>query len=516
MDKKQLLSRLLRNYSMRFHFEPQLELGTKPIANIEFDLSSRHELIPLLVALQHIFVTNPEAFTPILNQIQNDIGLPENPKLGCKGMSMWEILILTAVRLGCDLDFDALSDLASNHRALRQMMFISDWNTKKVFKRSTIHENLFKLKPVTLKMINDFVVSEGHKQCADPLEKVRCDSFVLQKNIHYPTDSNLLLDACRKLIQLSKKIADLNEIPGWRKGNYLYKKIKKEYRKLTRIAKSRSKDRDERLRTQYLNTIELAEMIIGKSLLTLDDIKQFDNDKDKILLPLNKWQLLVSEIHYYLGGLDYIVEMIRTRVFKNETIPNTEKVFSLFEPDTELINRGKSPNPIEFGHRVLIVQDSAGFIIGHDIMGNGITDEKNIVVNMEALQNKYQYQIKAASFDKGFWSKDNLTNMSEFIDLVVLPKKGRHSIRDIERETSKEFVKIRKWHSGVESAIGALQAGNGLKVCRDKGIDGYRRYFSMAVLGRNLCTLGNIIMEKERKKRNKASEPLDRLIIMAA
>ena len=194
-----------------------------------------------------------------------------------------------------------------------------------------------------------------------------------------------------------------------------------------------------------------------------------------------------------------MAELASRRVFNDETIPNADKVFSIFETDTELINRGKQPNPIEFGHRVLIIQDKAGFIIHARVMGIGITDEKIIVEVMENLQKRFNDKIRAASFDKGFWTPNNLKQLSEFVPLVVLPKKGKRSQADIERESEKEFGKTRRWHAGVESAIHALGSGNGLSLCRDKGDDGYRRYLALGVLGRNLQTLGTILLEKERK-----------------
>ncbi len=81
-----------------------------------------------------------------------------------------------------------------------------------------------------------------------------------------------------------------------------------------------------------------------------------------------------------------------------------------------------------------------------------------------------------------------------------------------EREHSIDFKQTRKWHSGIESAINALGSGNGMKVCRDKGVDGYERYVATAVLGRNLQNLGMILVEQERKRR-KDDDPIMRLIM---
>ena len=80
---------------------------------------------------------------------------------------------------------------------------------------------------------------------------------------------------------------------------------------------------------------------------------------------------------------------------------------------------------------------------------------------MRTLQRRFHGKIKAVRFDKGFWSLTNLKDLSTIVALVVLPKKGRRASADTEREGAKGFSKLRKWHAGVESAIHALQAGNG-------------------------------------------------------
>ena len=91
---------------MRTKFIPQMKLGTRPIAEIQFDVFSRHELVPILMALQHLYVNCPETIAEMLALIEADISRCPNPKLGCKGVSYWEVLVLAALRLGANLDYD--------------------------------------------------------------------------------------------------------------------------------------------------------------------------------------------------------------------------------------------------------------------------------------------------------------------------------------------------------------------------------------------------------------------------
>jgi hypothetical protein len=279
-------------------------------------------------------------------------------------------------------------------------------------------------------------------------------------------------------------------------------------RAIDRATRSQIKDRKQMRQDGYRQLIDYGQLIVDRALDSYAQVKALD-----ILAPLRVRRLneeLASELQHFLGAAEYMADLATRRVLEDQTIPHAEKVFSLFEPDTELINRGKVPQPIEFGHRVLIVEDSAGFIVKARVMEPGQTDEKTPVLLMTELQNRFHGKIKGASFDKGFWSPSNLQDLKAIVPLVALPKKGKRSGADAARERSKKFGRLRKWHAGVESAIHALQAGNGLSVCRDKGIEGYQRYLALGVLGRNLQRLGTIFLEKERKRRR------EQMLMMAA
>jgi hypothetical protein len=484
-----------------------MPLGAVPIAEIEFDVFCRHELVPILMALQHLYVNRPQVINEICALIEADITALPSAKLGCTGLTYWEVLVLAALRLGANLDYDQLSDLATCHRKIRQMMGISDWEEKR-YPKSTVHDNLSSLSAATIQNISGLIVAEGHRLLPKAIEKVRGDSYVLKKNIHYPTDANLLLDGIRKVITLCAAMAELVPLSGWRQHAHQLAKARRFKRRIDKVARSQTKDKEQALQGCYRQLIDHGQMIVARALDSYEQVKALNALAPARVRRLN--EQLASELQYFLGATEYMADLATRRMIAQETIAHEEKVFSLFEPDTELINRGKAPQPIEFGHRVLIVEDSAGFIVHARVMEPGQTDEKTPVALIAELQSRFHGQIKAASFDKGFWSPSNLQDLSAIVPLAVLPKKGKRAAADAEREGSKEFGRLRKWHAGVESAIHALQAGNGLAVCRDKGIEGYQRYLALGVLGRNLQRLGTIFLEKERKRRR------EQMLMMAA
>ena len=151
---------------MRSKFISQMPLGSVAIADIEFDVFCRHELVPILMALQYLYVECKETVAEICRLIEAEVNANESKRLGVPGLTYWEILVLAALRLGCDLDYDQLSDLASHHRKIRQMLGISDWDNRR-YARSTINDNLTALSAKTLEAISQLVVDEGHRLCPE-------------------------------------------------------------------------------------------------------------------------------------------------------------------------------------------------------------------------------------------------------------------------------------------------------------------------------------------------------------
>jgi hypothetical protein len=181
---------------MRQAFNLQPDLDTIPIALVELNLNCRHEMVPILRALQHLY-EQPGLLQPILDAIGKDVTGKASARHGRPGMCYWEILVLAAVRQGCNCDYDELQNLAENHRTLRQIMGIDGINGPLHLEWRKIEDNITKLTPETLYRINQAIVGEGHRLVPDAPESGRIDSFVVETTSHYPTDSSLLGDGLR-------------------------------------------------------------------------------------------------------------------------------------------------------------------------------------------------------------------------------------------------------------------------------------------------------------------------------
>lgn len=126
---------------MRQAYSQQLRLDCQAVPNVKLNLNCRHELIPVLRALQHVY-QHAELRDQVLALVAQDVNRDSVDDRGRKGLDYWTILVLAAVRLGCGLDYDQLQDLAENHRVLRQIMGIGDWDEATSFHWSRLRSNV--------------------------------------------------------------------------------------------------------------------------------------------------------------------------------------------------------------------------------------------------------------------------------------------------------------------------------------------------------------------------------------
>ncbi len=486
---------------MRKVIDLQMEFWKKDIANIEFDLQSRDEIPKLLMGLQYIYRTVPirEKVFEVLKQI-----VPQKShEAGRPGMDLWKILVLGTLRLNCNWDYDKVLEMANNHNKLREMLGHSktDFNSK--YPLQTIRDNIVLLTPPILDAINQIVVKAGHSIISANKEvqlKGSCDSFVVETDVHYPTDTNLLFDAMRKMISLSAIICSEVGITAWRQSHHNIIKVKRLLRGIQKLKRSTSKDeakkqkRNQFIVAEHQNYIDVCQGFVLKAKETIRILRELG------ILSMAQ-DLRLSTIEEYIVHAERQIDQIRKRVVLDKKIPHGEKVFSIFQPHTEWISKGKAGVPQELGLKVCVLKDQYGFLLHHRVMQQQ-TDDKVVVAIVQEAKDRFD-NLVGCSFDRGFYSPENKSQLAEILDYVVLPKKGRLSVKDKEIEQSEEeFVESRRKHSAVESSINALE-NHGLDRCLDHGLHGFERYVALSVLARNIQILGHLLQQKELKKQKR-------------
>lgn len=484
---------------MRKRFEIQYELGATAIEEIEITTKSRDELPAILRSLQYIYVT-PEINERVFMILEEEIKIL---KRGSSGLSLWEILVLGVVRLALDIDYDRLEYIANNDGLVRKMLGVKAFGmleeALKEYPIQTIKDNVRLLKDETIDKISRIVVEAGHglkRKYAGEVEEIniKVDSYVLESNVHFPTDYNLLWDASRKSIELVESITRGKKITGWRKYSNWRRRIKNAYICVSKYSVRGGKFREEKLQEAVEKYLELTERLLEKIRETKGEIERAASESLVKVLKL-------KELEYFKLMIEKHNDLLKRRIIYGETIPHEEKTFSLFEKYTEWINKGKSGNRIELGLRLAISTDQYEFIVDRRVMEGELDVEIAIAVaeRMKLLFGKYLISL---SFDKAFWSRTNFVKIREIIKNLIMPKKGKLNKEEYEREHSKEFKKLRRRHSLVESNINSLEH-HGLNRCPDRGKQHFKNYSALGVLAYNLHILGNMLIEIERKKERK-------------
>lgn len=490
---------------MRVATRTQQRLDCTPVSQVQLNTHCRHEMIPFLRTLQHIY-SRPKLREQILKLVAEDVNAHSSPDLGREGMTYWQILVLASARLELNSDYDALQDLAENHGKLRHIMEVGDWqgdDEEPDFHWERIRDNVCLISPETLKKISQLVVAEGHRLFPEAAEAVRGDGFVAETNIHYPTESSLIRDGIRKALKVAVLLAGLVGASGWRQHEHLTKKVKKLARQCDRIANKKGPGYLERLKAPYGRLLEEAEKILDRTEALEHQARRSGGADERTAL--------VEKLAHYCGLTERVCDTARRRVLEGEEVPNKEKLFSIFEPETQLFKRGKAGEPVQFGHLVFVVEDAVGFVCQYRILGKGEQERDIVVPEMRALQKRLRGKIKKASFDRGFHSPENQEELSKIVEHVCLPMTGKNKSQRQQEDASEEFDASRQRHPGIESTIGALQSGNGLKRCRDHTHLGFERYIGLGILGRNLHVLGKLLLAREDSECPAASSKRQRI-----
>lgn len=300
----------------------------------------------------------------------------------------------------------------------------------------------------------------------------------------------------RKVISLTAEMCERQGLSDWRQQTYNINHVKRLMRRAQNKKRGRPKTdkqkekKEAELVQAHQVYIKTAQVYLSKAGSTLENL-------EKSGLMTFRDTILKGNIENFMGHAMRQIDQINRRMILKEKIPHDEKVFSIFEPHTEWISKGKAGVPVELGLRVCILEDHYQFILNHKVMEKQ-TDEQ-VAIEMIRETKTFVGDLNSCSFDKGFHSPKNQEVLSEELNLNVLPRKGRLSKQAQAIELTDIFIKARRQHSAVESAINALEV-HGLDVCPDQGIEGFKRYVALAVVARNLQLIGATLKQQEKKR----------------
>jgi IS5 family transposase len=147
-------------------------------------------------------------------------------------------------------------------------------------------------------------------------------------------------------------------------------------------------------------------------------------------------------------------------------VPNSEKLFSIFEPHTELLIRGKAGKAIEFGHMVLLQEVEDKFITDYDVFLRRPTDASLVDPILRSHKATFGCLPQSFTADKGFYeSMAKLRELEEMIPNLSIAKKGKRTTAERDREHHPVFRDLQRFRAGIEGTISALKRAFKMSRC---------------------------------------------------
>jgi len=485
---------------MRKRFEQQLTLGRLPISETKISTKKRSGALPgLCAALKEIFTT-PEWNERVFEILEAKI-TEGKKRTGRPGMDLWQIFVLSQVRLCRNISYEELYHTANNDHLIRRIMGIeSGFGYERYeFEYQNIIDNVSLLDDQTVKELNQIIVEFGHEVFKKKKVAALClktDSFVVESNVHFPTDYNLLWDSARKCLDMAGKFLEkYPQVPGWRKIRNWYNQIKSMMRSVGKTFSSGGKGKEERVKQSARTYLSKARALLDKLEESKETFPMTDITDLLIMLELDRFMKLMYK-H---------IDLLDRRIIKGEEIPHEEKIFSIFEEYTEWITKGKLHPNVELGKKLAITTDQYNLIVDYRVMEHQSDPE---IVKPLAERLTSSFPVKSWSFDKGFWHKDNKELLEKRFEKVIMPKKGKCNKLEQEEEGQRYFKRLKNMHSAVESNINELEC-RGLDRCPDRGYPNFKRYIGLAVAAYNLRRIGQELIAIQRKSLQSAERELN-------
>jgi IS5 family transposase len=321
--------------------------------------------------------------------------------------------------------------------------------------------------------------------------RLRVDTTVCETNVHYPTDTNLLGDSYRVLSRLIGKVRDY-DAQAVGSGRLHNRRVK---RLMLRIARRRhhAEASRPRLRKPYRALLAQVSHLLAWSRQVRSEVgRRLDRDEYDLQVA---WILttLLGEMDRYDPLIERVIDQAARRILGGEKVPNSEKLFSLFEPHTELIIRGKTAKPVEFGHMVLLEEVAEKFITGYEVFERRPNDHSLIEAILQRHTRTFGSLPESLTADKGFYqSMTQLQELETRIPNVSIAKKGRRTESERAREHQPTFRLLQRFRAGIEGTISALKRAFKMARCLYRSFRTYQSSIGCHIFAHNLIVLARL------------------------
>lgn len=345
------------------------------------------------------------------------------------------------------------------------------------------------IRPETLHRLLEHVVILAQRRKVTRGRKLRTDGTVVESNVHYPTDSSLLVDGVRVLgraLSRARKIVESAASQVDQRAKTVFRNrlrsARNTARQISNATRKRSQEAKEQSRSAYQKLVGITRKSVGQAQEVVEMLQEVATEEA---------QTLSESLEHFLPLVEQGIEQTVRRVLEGEKVPAQEKIVSIFEPHTDIIRRGKKDRPVEFGHKVWFDEVDGGIVSNYRVLDGNPSDDGQWAPSLRRHQELFGRSPEQASGDRGLYSVGNESLAKTMgVKRVILPKPGYRSEQRKQHEKQRWFRRGRRYHQGIEGRISVLKRGHGLDRCLYHDQDGFERWIGWGLIAHNLLRIG--------------------------
>ncbi|MBC8004912.1 MAG: ISNCY family transposase [Verrucomicrobia bacterium] len=424
---------------------------------------------PELGLIDTILENHPELFTHLKDDII--FGNKEN-EFGRKDIPSIEQIARAAIYKELkQLDYRELEYHQVDSRICLQFIKIDD---QRMFSFQMYQKYISRINAESLNKLfvalNKIAINEG----LEDVEALREDATVVETNIHYPTNNSLVWDCIKEshrlLKQLEQEITTL-DVRDYMKGG------KKTFFKIN-VTKSGDKRVD----------------LFNKQLITFTkSINQVSNAIKKKASCSLKALFIIIDLERLLPVMEKVYSMAWRREINKESVPNDQKIFSIYEQHTDIIVKGS--REVQFGHKINLVTGKSNLVLSCEVLKGNPKDSTLYQNTLDNVIADYQKVPRDLATDGGYASKANLEYAQKQGVTNIVFNKIVGSLKNAASSLNME-TRLKKWRSGIEATISNIKRGFGLFRCNWKGQAHFDAKVMWSVIGYNIRVMTGAVLAR--------------------
>jgi len=461
---------------VRKKYESQVSFDDFSFTSLDKIFPADEELEKMSAALDE----NPD----ILDEVSRDLqcGLRET---GAEGMTIEQVLRSAVIYQLKGYSYRELEARIADSYNYRKF---ARFHAGAVPHFSNFEKAIKRIRPETFEKINDLMVAYAIKKKLEDGKKLRGDATVVETNIHHPTDASLLWDSVRVLDRLMNGVR--KNCPRVMFEYHNRARSAKKYCYKITMAKGKNA---EKIRGQYYRKLLKAACdVLNMSISCLAALDSAGLGFYEDLAA----SLLRNELDEYIALAARAIEQCERRVLEGDKVPASEKIVSIFEDHTDIIRRGKTMSPTEFGHKVLAATGTSGIVTQYKVCEGNPGDNELFGGILEKHVAQFGAAPREFAGDRRFYSADNeeLAAGDPFnVERVSIPKPGYKNAERLDFERERWFKKLQRFRAGIEGNLSTLLRSFSLTRCLWRGWESFKSWVGLSVFAYNLRKIAALL-----------------------